>query len=129
MRKLDWSDFLKELKETFPQLRDELNQQDGLLILEITVFTNFVQSLINAGEKDLLLKAFHLVDKYLREGNREVVNDLGVSFLEHLNFTDGKAPRSWAMAYMPSNLRSEYDSLKRYNEKLASTSRTGKTQK
>jgi hypothetical protein len=96
MKKLDRSLFLKELKATFPQLRRDLNQEHGLLHLETDVFMRFVQTSIDTGAKDTLVAALQLADKFLRDGNGQVVNALTVSFLEHLNFEDGKVPRRWA---------------------------------
>jgi len=118
MPKRHRSEFLKELKALFPQLTHELNQEYGLLHLEVHTFTRFVQSLIDAGEKEELVKAFQLVEKYMREGNAALANALGVSFLEHLNFTDGKVPRQWAEALLPPYLKAQYDDLMAYNERL-----------
>jgi len=55
MKKLDRSLFLTELKTAFPQLRSDLNQEHGLLHLETDVFTRFVQTLIDTGDKDTLV--------------------------------------------------------------------------
>ena len=109
---------MKELKEAFPQLRNELNQEYGFLHLEIHAFTRFVQGLIDAGEKDTLVKALQIADRFLRYGNGKIVNAVTVSFLEHLNFKDGKVPRQWAWDCMTPALKTQYHAIMKYNEEL-----------
>ena len=118
MQKLHRSEFLKELTSIFPQLTHELNQQLGLLHLEVHVFTRFVQSLIVTGDKSNLTKAFQIADKYLREGNGDITNALAVSFLEHLNFKDGKVSRSWAEEYLSASLKVEFVAITEYNKQF-----------
>jgi len=118
MNKLHRSLFLTELKTAFPQLRSDLNQEQGLLHLETDVFMRFVQTLIDSGDKDTLAVALQIADKFLRNGDAKVVNALTVSFLEHLNFVDGKAPRRWAWECMPAALKEQYQAIKEYDEGL-----------
>lgn len=118
MQKLHRSDFLKEVKSAFLQLTHEINQQLGLLNLEVHTFTRFVQSLIDEGDKDNLAIALQIADKYLREGNRNLTTALVVSFLEHLNFTDGKVSRSWAEEYLTISLKTAYDEIMVYNQRI-----------
>ena len=111
MTRLHRSLFLKEIKESFPELRDDLNQQWGLLHLEMHAFYRFVQSRIDDEDRGSVDKAFQLADKYLRKGNADLVNALSVSFLEHLNFEDGRAKRSWARSHMTSALLKQYEMI------------------
>ncbi len=121
MSKLHRSMFLKELKTAFPQLRADLNQENGLLHLEIDVFMRFVQTLIDTGERDALVTALRIADRFLLNGNGAVVNALTVSFLEHLNFQDGKVPRRWAWECMPASLKEQYEAIEKYNDELMRT--------
>jgi hypothetical protein len=118
MKKLHRSLFLTELKTAFPQLRSDLNQEHGLLHLEIDVFTRFVQTLIDSGDKDALVTALQIADKFLRHGNGNTVNALTVSFLEHLNFEDGTIPRRWAWECMTPVLKEQYKAIMEYNDEL-----------
>ena len=117
MNKLHRSIFLKEVKQLFPAIRDELNQQCGLLHLEMQVFYRSVQDLIDNGERNKLTEAFRLMDSHVTNGNREIVNAISVSFLERLNFTDGKTQRAWAKALMPAKLGKQFDRIEAYHEK------------
>jgi hypothetical protein len=121
MGKLHRSMFLKEVTTAFPQLRADLNQENGLLHLEIDVFMRFVQTLIDTGERDALVTALRIADRFLRDGNQKVVNALTVSFLEHLNFQDGKVPRRWAWECMTAALKDQYQAIRKYNEELMRT--------
>ncbi len=118
MGKLHRSLFLKELRTTFPQLRRDLNQEHGLLHLEIDVFLRFVQMSIDSGDKDTLVTALRIADRFLQNGNGQMVNALTVSFLEHLNFEDGKVPRRWAWDRMPPALKEQYQAIMKYNAEL-----------
>jgi hypothetical protein len=121
MKKLDRSQFLKELKTAFPQLRSDLNQEHGLLHLETDVFTRFVQTLIDTGDKDTLVVALQIADNFLRNGNGKMVNALTVSFLEHLNFENGKVPRRWAWDCMTPVLKEQYQAVMEDNEEVPRT--------
>jgi hypothetical protein len=118
MKKLHRGLFLTELKNAFPQLRSDLNQEHGLLHLETDVFTRFVQTLIDTGDKDTLVMALQIADSFLQNGNGKMVNALIVSFLEHLNFEDGKVPRRWAWDCMTPALKEQYQAVMAYNEEV-----------
>ena len=111
MSSLDRSAFLREAKALFPALREDLNQQYGLLHLEMHAFCDFVQGLVDRHDETGTLKAFQFAERIAKTGNGDLVNALAVSFLEHLNLQDGKIPRSWAKALMPSGLTRQYDAL------------------
>jgi hypothetical protein len=51
MTALHRSDFLKEAKGLFPELRDPLNREYGLLHLEMHAFCDFVRQRTDSGDK------------------------------------------------------------------------------
>ena len=53
-----------------------------------------------------------------RDCTPDVQNALNVSFLEHLNFVDGKKARSWAYQVMPATMRHAWDEMEEYNRRL-----------
>jgi hypothetical protein len=105
MAKLHRSIFLKAVKAAFPELTGELNSNHGLLHIEMHVLTNFTQRQIDQGNHATLAKCYEIADECLRHGNASLQNAIFVSFLEHLNFTDGKVLRRWAWDAMPDSLR------------------------
>jgi hypothetical protein len=118
MKKLHRSDFIKEVKVVFPEIRKDINQSDGLLHPEMSVFADLAQSFIDNEDKENLLKCFQIADKYLKEGTKKLVNAIAVSFLEHLNFDDGRASRSWAFDIMTPALKQEHKAVMEYLYKL-----------
>jgi hypothetical protein len=104
MRAFHRSIFLKELKETFPQLREAINAQYGLLHLEVHVLTDFVQHAIADGDKEKVRLGFKIAERYYNGGNTDMSNAICVSFVEHLDLQ--KAP--WAWDFLGPSLRQEY---------------------
>ncbi|WP_426526425.1 DUF7674 family protein [Bradyrhizobium sp. McL0615] len=104
MGSLHRSIFLKELKGTFPDLRDAINSQYGLLHLEMGVLADFVQRAITLeNAKDVAL-CFKLAAKYYRDGNDRMKNAIGVSFIEHLHLHNAQ----WAWDLMGPTLQRVY---------------------
>jgi hypothetical protein len=103
------SQFLKEIREAFPQLRAEINRQYGLLHLEVHAFTDLTQSFIDRNDESAFCVAIRIADRYLQNGNATLRTALFVSFLEHLNFrNDATTGRSWAWDFMPPVMKEDY---------------------
>ncbi|WP_434777595.1 DUF7674 family protein [Neisseria sp. Ec49-e6-T10] len=92
------SDFLRELKETFPELTKDINKQGGLLHFEMTVFSLFVEQQIKQKNQDIVLNCFQLADKFYRLGNSKLKNAIDVSFLEPLLILKTE---KWAFDLLP----------------------------
>lgn len=110
-------EFLKELKQLFPEVRAQVNQQYGLLHLEMHEFEHFVNERVAKGDREAVAKAFQLIDRVLKEGNAELRNAAAVSFLEHMNFEDGHVARSWAAELMPPLVAECYEAVRQYHSK------------
>lgn len=108
----DRSEFLRALKATFPQVRDAVNSWGGLLHLEVAEFSHLVQTAIDSGDRPTVLKAFQLAADHFVRGRPALQNALAVSFLEHLDFEDGRVERRWAWELMPLVLQEIYRSLR-----------------
>jgi hypothetical protein len=96
--------FLKEVRDTFPDLRDEINSQYGLLHLEMGVFADFVQRAITLGNKNDVALCFKLAEKYYKDGNDGMKNAIGVSFIEHLHLQNAQ----WAWELLGPILKRVY---------------------
>lgn len=107
--KLDRSQLLKEIKEAFPEIRSEINSEEGLLHLEVGVFYQFTQKIINEGEREKVAKSFEIANRYYLGGNSKVQNAIGVSYVEGLEFKNTKKNiREWAWEIFPERLKTEY---------------------
>jgi hypothetical protein len=104
MRSLHRSIFLKEVKGTFPGLRDEINAQYGLLHLEMGVLADFAQRAITLENTRDVALCFKLAAKYYRDGNDRMKNAIGVSFIEHLHLHNAQ----WAWDLMGPTLQRVY---------------------
>jgi len=115
MKKTHRSIFLKEVKEVFPELRATLNAQHGLLHLEMHAFHGFVQDQIEKENKEKVIVAFQIIERYFKDGNSDLVNAIAVSFLEHLDLGLAKGNPSWAFELLPRNLCEPYEKLRKYH--------------
>jgi len=104
MGSLHRSIFLKEVKGTFPDLRDEINAQCGSLHLEVGVLADFVQRAITLESTRDVALCFKLAAKYYRDGNDRMKNAIGVSFIEHLRLHNAQ----WAWDLMGPILQRVY---------------------
>ena len=104
MTGLHRSIFLKEVKDAFPDLRAEINEQYGLLHLEMGVFADFVQRAIaRENAKDVAL-CFKLAEKYYGDGNDRMKNAIAVSLIEHLHLQNAE----WAWKLLGPMLQRVY---------------------
>lgn len=80
--------FIEELVLTFPEIRDEVFDEDylGLISLQIGCFRRFTQNAININDLETVQKCFDFVDNNLDIVEFDVENSLVISFLGKLNF-------------------------------------------
>jgi hypothetical protein len=110
--KLHRSNLISELKREFPFLREEINREMGLLHMEVSVFRRFTQQMICEGDRAIVEQCFKIAEKYYLNGNSKMVNAIGVSYIEDLDFTDTKQNyKSWSWGYFPESLKKEYISF------------------
>jgi len=94
----------------FPDLVDELDDETwcGLLHVETGCFARYTMTALDSGDRPKVKRCFDFARHAWMNGDQ---NALGVSYLEHLNFADGKAPRSWAFALLAPPLRHAAEQL------------------
>jgi len=120
---VDRADVVATLLREFPSLTEELADETwaGLLHLEVACFSHYTQQQIEVGNRSELARCYWVATTFLTDGDAAVRNAIYVSYLEHLNFEDGKRPRRWAKDLMPPRLRVGYEEITAYNEALART--------
>lgn len=103
------SEFLKEMKDTWPQLTQDINAEHGLLHLEMDVVRRFAQHLIDSGNREELVRCLAIIQKYWLYGNSKLQNAIDISFIEDLDFNDTKrCRRRWAWDLFPAPLKQLY---------------------
>src|SRR5262245_58782334 len=111
---------LDRIEHEFPEIANELRDPDwdALIHLQVAVFSRLVQSVIDKGDKSTFQRECRLFLELFDNGEPDLVNTLNVSFLEHLNFQDGKVKRHWAYFQMPAKMRTAFDEMAEYNRRI-----------
>ena len=111
MNKSHRSEFLKTVKKRFPELKELINQEDGLLSFELAVFIKFIQNKIDNSEELVIKECFEILNFFYKNGNKALHNTIRNAVCEDLVFKDSaKANRSWALSLLPAPLKNERDS-------------------
>jgi hypothetical protein len=103
------SEFLKFVKDALPGLRDAINQQEGLLHLEVGVLRKCAQRAIWDADRDTLSICFRLAEQAYENGDRQLKNAIDVSFVEELEFGSAENRKISAWEMMPVTLRVLYE--------------------
>jgi hypothetical protein len=104
-------DFIAAVREEFPELDSVIKEDEGLFYLQVGSLVSYTQGAIDDGDSREVQRQFEFMRRAWLAGDNEVQNALGVAYLEHLNFQDGKQSRSWAWGLLPEPLKSNARSL------------------
>lgn len=108
------------IESRFPSLSEEIHDElsEGLLHCQMGVFSRLAQDFIDEEDKENWSLVTSTFIEIWNSCDAEVTNALNVSFLEHLNFKNGKKKRDWAYGYMPEKMRRAFDEMEAYNRKI-----------
>jgi hypothetical protein len=81
----------------FPDLAQDLVEADGLLHLEMGAFASFMQRAKGRADWELYRRGVRLADTLWSISDPALLNALGVSFLEHLDFNGPRGSAAWAL--------------------------------
>ena len=110
------ADFLEALLSEFPQLREDIELCDGLAYIEMGAFATFTQKAKEAADWDVYGRAVRLAGRFLADAEKELSNELHVSYLEHLDFEGPHGP--WAWGLLPPELQRAWHDIVSSNEQL-----------
>jgi hypothetical protein len=116
---IDREKLVQVLGQEFPALAEELSDEVGLVHLEMACFARYTQLQIEGENRAELQRCFVVAGRILSSADADVENAMYVSYLEHLNLTDGKRSRAWAKALMPPKLFKGWQAIMAYNEEMA----------
>jgi hypothetical protein len=94
----------------FPDLAQDLVEAEGLLHLEMGAFASFMQRAKGRADWESYRRGAQLADTLWSNSDPAVLNALGVSFLEHLDFNGPRGPTAWAL--LTPKLRVAWRSLR-----------------
>jgi hypothetical protein len=113
---MDETAFCKLVLREFPSLREDLEEWQGLIHLQVSEFERFTQNAIEESSFEIVSKCFQIATAALLEGEKSLQNAIYVSYLEHLDFR-GEAGRQ-AKQLMPSELKQARLDILDYDERL-----------
>jgi len=98
--------FSRDVVETFPRLRDELEENAGLLHVQIATLATAVRSALTSGATEFPLRVCVFLDKALERPRAipEIGTAVAISFVEAHEFRDTAAGRT-VLKNMPDRVR------------------------
>jgi hypothetical protein len=110
------ADFEKLVLSEFPDLREDFEEWEGLIHLQVSDFCRFTQAAIEAGSFEMVSRCFEIANAALVQGDESLRNAMYVSYLEHLDLRSDLGKQ--AAQLMPSQLRQGRHDILDYDEKL-----------
>ena len=106
------------VEQRFPEISDELHDEtiEGLMHPQIGEFSRYAQAAIDRGDINVWSRVTEVFMELWQDCDDAVRNALNVSFLEHLNFKDGKVQRRWAYNVMPKTMKVAWQEMEQYNK-------------
>ena len=83
---MDKDKFVQLALAEFPQLNEELAEEDVLLHLQMAAFSRLAQAAIERNDPDTLVKCYGFLAEVMKSATPDVENAIYVSFLENLDF-------------------------------------------
>jgi len=108
----DTDTFIGELIRTFPELQDEVQDEDyaGLIAMQISCFTRLTQKAIDAGNWDLVVKCFSFIAGIFNSIEYKIQNAIVISYIGKLNISENCK----AELLMPSEFKNIRNNLELY---------------
>lgn len=99
-RNLHRSQFLKELKFSFPEIASELNRAKNLQ-MEVTSFCLLFQNRISVGDSTTAKKCLDILEKYFIDGNNALRKALYTSFIQCAELDSKEFENYWVLKIEP----------------------------
>lgn len=111
-------EFYRDLIIRYPELKKEIEDNDGLLHVDMGVFQNFAENLCKERRLNDLRECFRWVNSLFCRSKNELLNAINVSFLEYFEYQKGISEEEFKKL-MPEELYRGYTEIMGYMEKLA----------
>jgi hypothetical protein len=110
------ADFTRMLLTEFPELRSELEEEGGLLHLEMAVFSRHTQSAIDHADWPTLKRCVHVAHELWQRPDPALLNALNVSYFEHLDFDSPNGQAAWSC--FTHELQTGWREMQEYLERM-----------
>lgn len=114
---MNGDEFIASLLAEFPELREEIRENEGLLHVQVGAFARRTEEAIASGDLASIDRCFTLAHRAFRDADPPLKNAIYVSYLEHLNFSGANG--SAAQHRMSPLLRQRYAEIMDYLAMLA----------
>jgi hypothetical protein len=94
---LSFADFTERALAEFPQLTDEIEDNDGFPCMQVEALARLMQRAKGSGDWDAYARAARLADELWGRADDSLTNALNVSLWEHLDFAGPRGPRAWEL--------------------------------
>ena len=113
---MDITAFQRLVLDQFPALREDFEEWNDLIHLQVAEFLDFTQSAIEARNLTVVSRCFEIANVALAQGDDSLRNAIYVSYLEHLDLRSDAG--KLAAEVMPSELKRGRDEILDYDEQL-----------
>jgi hypothetical protein len=109
-------DFVTSLLAEFPDLRDEIEECNGQLQLEMEAFARFTQDAKARGDMAAYERCLTFADRLFAGADATLGGAFRMSYLEHLEFEGSRGPAAWQL--LPPRLQSVWNQIAAENRRL-----------
>lgn len=113
---IDPAGFVQLVAAAFPDLRAELDEDNGLECVQTGTFCEHTQAAIDRGDIGVLGTCFAIADRVIADGDESMLNAIHVAFLEELDFRGPHGKR--AFGRLTPALRKGWTDINEYNDAL-----------
>jgi hypothetical protein len=122
---MNGEEFIASLLSEFPELTEEVRENEGLLHVQVGAFARHTEEAIASGDFAGVDRCFALAHRALHDADPPLKNAIYVSYLEHLDFGGAHGPA--AQHRMSPLLRQGYGEIMDYLAMLERTSKRPRT--
>jgi hypothetical protein len=108
--------FIQTVLAEFPELSEKISYCDGDPYSEMGTFASFTQNAKNAEDWDNYGRSVQLIASLLPQVDEDLLNEIYVSYLEHLDFEEPNGLKAWRL--LPINVQNAWHEIIDYDEKL-----------
>ena len=112
------TEFYIALLINYPELAEAVEDNDGLLHIDMMEFRMFVENLCKQRKMDEARECFEWLNTYFCQSKNELLNAINVSFLEFFDFSSGITEDEFR-EIMPENLYRGYVEMMDYMIELS----------
>jgi hypothetical protein len=112
------SEFVTSLLAEFPDLRDDLEQCDGVLLQQMEAFAQYTQAAKRDGDLEKYERCLQFADRQYAGADATLSAAFRMSYLEHLEFEGSRGPAAWKL--VPQRLQSVWNQIAAENRRLQS---------